>query len=152
MKEKDKKIRKVIIINGPNLNLLGNREEKIYGVKSFDDVFCELGKIAENSGIKLLYFQSNKEGEIIDKIHECIKNVGFIIINPGALTHYSYSIHDAILASKIPTVEVHISNIFKREEWRRKSVISPSVSGVISGFGTYGYNLALMYAINYLNI
>ncbi len=152
MKEKDKKIRKVIIINGPNLNLLGNREEKIYGVKSFDDVFCELEKIAENSGVKLLYFQSNKEGEIIDKIHECIKNVGFIIINPGALTHYSYSIHDAILSSKIPAVEVHISNIFKREEWRRKSVISPSVSGVISGFGTYSYNLALMYAVNYLNI
>jgi len=151
MKETENKARKVIIINGPNLNLLGSREEKIYGTKRFDDVYKDLKKISESRGAELFYFQSNSEGKIIDKIHECIKSIDFIIINPGALSHYSYSIHDAILSSKVPAVEVHISNIYKREQWRRKSVVSPAVLGVISGLGTYVYKLALLYAVDYYN-
>jgi len=141
-------MKKIIIINGPNLNLLGKREENIYGKKSFDDLKKELDEIAKDKA-ELSYFQSNHEGEIIDKIHECIGNTDFIIINPGALTHYSYGIHDAILASKIPTIEVHISNIYSREKWRAKSVISPAVMGVISGLGLDVYKMAVMYILNY---
>jgi len=139
-------MKKVIIINGPNLNLLGKREEKIYGEKSFDDLKKELEKISKGKA-ELLYFQSNHEGEIIDKIHQCIENVDFMIINPGALTHYSYGIRDAVVASKIPTIEVHISNIFAREEWRSKSVISSAVSGIIIGFGLDVYKIALQHII-----
>lgn len=135
-------MKKVIIINGPNLNLLGKREEKIYGSKSFDDLKKELEKMSKGK-IELSYFQSNHEGEIIDKIHQCIKNIDFIIINPGALTHYSYGIRDALAASKISAIEVHISNIFAREEWRSISVMSPVVRGVIVGFGLGVYKMAL---------
>ena len=137
-------MKSVIIINGPNLNLLGKREEKIYGGKSFDDLKKEL-EIMVKGKIKLSYFQSNHEGEIIDKIHQCIENVDFIIINPGALTHYSYGIRDAIVASNVPTIEVHISNIFAREEWRSISVISSAVNGIIIGFGLSVYKIALNY-------
>ncbi len=105
-------MKKVIIINGPNLNLLGKREEDVYGSKSFDELYEELEIFSKEKDIDLSYFQSNHEGEIVDKIHEAIGNMDFIIINPGAFTHYSYSIHDALVASRIPAVEVHISNIF----------------------------------------
>ena len=141
-------MKKVIIINGPNLNLLGQREEKIYGSKSFEDLKKELDELSKDKA-ELSYFQSNHEGEIIDKIHQCIGNVDFMIINPGALTHYSYGIHDAIAASRIPTVEVHISNIFNRENWRAKSVISPAVMGVISGLGMEVYKIAVLYILDY---
>ncbi len=139
-------MKNVVIINGPNLNLLGNREEKIYGKRNFEDAKKDLDKIAERK-IKLSYFQSNHEGEIIDKIHKCIGTIDFIIINPGALTHYSYGIHDAILASNIPVIEVHISNIYKRELWRSKSVISPASLGIIVGFGLDVYKIAVKYII-----
>ena len=142
-------MKSVIIINGPNLNLLGQREEKIYGKRNFEDAQKDLDKMAEGK-IELSYFQSNHEGEIIDKIHQCIGTVDFIIINPGALTHYSYGIHDAILASNIPTIEVHISNIYKRELWRSKSVISPASSGIIIGFGIDVYKIAVNYIIEYI--
>lgn len=144
-------MKKVIIINGPNLNLLGKREEEIYGNKTFEKVFEKLKELAEKNGIELLYFQSNHEGKIIDKIHQCVGKTDFIIINPGALTHYSYSIHDALKSVKIPSIEVHISNIHKRENWRNKSVISPAVMGVISGLGVSGYRIALIYACEYIN-
>ena len=139
---------KILIINGPNLNLLGNREEKIYGVKSFEDFLKTLNGIAKEKNVELDYFQSNHEGELIDKIHHSIGEIDYIIINPGALTHYSYSLHDAILAAKIPTIEVHISNIYSREGWRTKSVISPAVGGVISGLGVEVYTVALDYILN----
>jgi 3-dehydroquinate dehydratase-2 len=142
-------MKKVCIINGPNLNLLGKREKEIYGDTSFDDIYNELKSYAESKNVELSYFQSNIEGEIIDKIHECMGKVDFIVINPGALTHYSYSIHDAITSSKIPTIEVHISNIFSREEWRKISVISPAAIGVISGLGLDVYKLALIYIADY---
>lgn len=143
-------MKKIIIINGPNLNLLGFREKEVYGNRSFEDIYEELKKLAQEKNVELLYFQSNDEGKIVDRVHQCIGEVDFIIINPGALTHYSYSIHDAILSAKIPTIEVHISNIYRREDWRRKSVISPVVLGVISGLGLEGYRLALLYAFGYI--
>jgi 3-dehydroquinate dehydratase II len=139
---------KVIIINGPNLNLTGKREQSFYGEKSFEDFYNnELIVFAEKNNLSLEYYQSNNEGEIIDKIHMCIGEKDFIIINAGALTHYSYSIYDAIVASKIPTIEVHISNIFSREKWRSNSVISPAVIGIISGFGLQSYELALQFIL-----
>lgn len=139
---------KILIINGPNLNLLGNREEKIYGAKSFESILKSLKSIAKEKNVELDYFQSNHEGELIDKIHHSIGETDYIIINPGALTHYSYSLHDAILAAKIPTIEVHISNIYSREGWRAKSVISPAVKGVISGLGIEVYAVALNYLLD----
>ena len=134
----------IIIINGPNLNLTGKREESIYGDNSFESYYNEkLVVYSKKMDLSLEYYQSNHEGEIIDKIHSCIGRMDFIVINPGALTHYSYSIHDALLASKIPSIEVHMSNIFSREDWRSISVISPAVTGIISGFGLKSYMLAL---------
>jgi 3-dehydroquinate dehydratase-2 len=138
-------MKKVCIINGPNLNLLGKREKEIYGDKSFEEVFNQLREFAQSKSMDLSYFQSNDEGEIINKIHECMGDMDYIVINPGALTHYSYSIFDAILAVKVPTIEVHISNIFSREEWRKKSVISPACVGIISGLGLDVYRLALIH-------
>ena len=136
-------MKKILIINGPNLNLLGQREEEIYGTVSFDEILVDLKDTAARSGSEIDYFQSNHEGEIIDRMHGAIGNTDYIIINPGALTHYSYSIRDAIKAVKIPLVEVHISNICGREKWRSKSVISPVAVGTISGFGLYSYSMAL---------
>ncbi|MBE3094572.1 MAG: type II 3-dehydroquinate dehydratase [Actinobacteria bacterium] len=138
-------MKKVCIINGPNLNLLGKREKEIYGDKSFEEVFNQLQEFAQSKNMDLSYFQSNEEGEIINKIHECMIDMDYIVINPGAFTHYSYSIFDAILAVKVPTIEVHISNIFSREEWRKKSVISPACVGIISGLGLDVYRLALIH-------
>jgi len=138
-------MKKVCIINGPNLNLLGKREKEIYGDKSFEEVFNQLQEFAQSKSMDLSYFQSNHEGEIINKIHECMGDMDYIVINPGAFTHYSYSIFDAVLAVKVPTIEVHISNIFSREEWRKKSVISPACVGIISGLGLDVYRLALLH-------
>jgi len=139
-------MKKIIIINGPNLNLTGKREQDKYGSIRFEDFYNkELLPHALKNNFDIEYFQSNHEGNIIDKIHECEGKTDFIIINPGALTHYSYAIHDAIRAVSITVIEVHISNIFNREEWRKKSVISPAVKAVISGFGLEGYKLALQY-------
>ena len=132
---------KLQIINGPNLNLLGIREKKIYGNQNFDDFFLKLQD--EFSAIKLDFFQSNIEGELIDKIQE----VGFIcdgiILNAAAYTHTSVGISDAVKSVKSPVVEVHISNTFAREEFRHKSFLSPNVKGVIHGFGLDSYSLAI---------
>jgi 3-dehydroquinate dehydratase-2 len=136
-------MKKILLINGPNLNLLGKREEEIYGTVSFDEILLDLKDTAARSGNEIDYFQSNHEGEIIDRMHKAIGNIDYIIFNPGALTHYSYSLHDAIKAVKIPTIEVHISNIYGRDKWRSKSVISPAAAGTISGFGIRGYVMAL---------
>lgn len=136
-------MKKILIINGPNLNLLGKREKNKYGNKSFDDIWKKLEKIANNGNVKIEYFQSNHEGAIIDRLHQAIDKIDHIIINPGALTHYSYSIYDALLAIKIPFIEVHITNIYARDKWRSKSLISPIAGGIISGFGLDGYSMAL---------
>lgn len=133
---------KVKIINGPNLNLLGIREPQIYGNQSFNDYFEKLKKKYKN--IELVYFQSNHEGDIIDELHKSrLDATDGIIINAGAYTHYSYAIRDAIKAIMIPCIEVHISNIYKREKFRNKSVISEVCQGTISGFGIISYQLAL---------
>lgn len=136
----------IIIINGPNLNLLGKREKDIYGEQKFDSFFKDL-----QSGypeVKLHYFQSNNEGIIIDKIHEVGFNYEGIIINAGALTHTSLAIRDAIAGIETPAIEVHISNIFKRETFRHLSYIAPVCVGSISGFGLESYRLALDYFIH----
>ncbi|ADQ41202.1 3-dehydroquinate dehydratase, type II [Caldicellulosiruptor acetigenus I77R1B] len=137
-------MKKVLVINGPNLNLLGIREKNIYGSVSYEDVLKSISQKAQELGFEVEFFQSNHEGEIIDKIHSAyFEKVDAIIINPGAYTHYSYAIHDAIKAVNIPTIEVHISNIHAREEFRRKSVIVPACTGQISGFGIKSYIIAL---------
>lgn len=135
----------ILIINGPNLNLLGKRETAIYGLKSLNDLNSELSKLAKQLKLKLKFFQSNSEGDIIDYLHKEAPKSSGIIINPGALTHYSYAIRDAVAAIGKETIEVHISNIHAREEFRKISVIAPVCTGTISGFGFYGYALALSY-------
>ncbi|MBJ2355639.1 type II 3-dehydroquinate dehydratase [Sphaerochaeta sp. S2] len=132
---------KIIIINGPNLNLLGKREPTIYGDLSFDNFFKELKK--KYADVELSYFQSNIEGEIIDKIHEVGFNFDGIILNAGAYTHTSIAIGDAIKGVETPVVEVHISNVHSREDFRHISYIAPNAKGVIAGFGLQSYELAL---------
>ncbi|WP_075340887.1 type II 3-dehydroquinate dehydratase [Tenacibaculum agarivorans] len=132
---------KLIIINGPNLNLLGKREPEIYGSASFEDFYMSLKK--EYSQIELLYFQSNIEGEIINKLHEVGFDFDGIVLNAAAYTHTSVGIGDAVKAISTPVVEVHISNVHAREEFRHKSYIAKNAKGVISGFGLGSYKLAL---------
>jgi 3-dehydroquinate dehydratase-2 len=140
---------KILIINGPNLNLLGVREHEVYGKRTLDDMKNLLTGFAEEKVIELVFFQSNTEGDIIDFIHENRLANG-IVINPAALTHTSIAIRDAIAAVKIPTVEVHISNIYRREEFRRVSFIAPECVGQISGFGINSYLLGLQALVAYL--
>ena len=136
-------MKNILLINGPNLNLLGNREPEIYGSKSLEDIENDLSMIADERGYKLLSFQSNSESEIVDWIHQNANTASFLIINPGAFTHTSISIRDAILGTNISFIEVHISNIFSREEFRKESYFSDIAEGVISGLGFEGYELAL---------
>jgi 3-dehydroquinate dehydratase II len=132
---------KIIIINGPNLNLLGTREKKVYGETPFDEYFQKLKNIFPS--ISLEYFQSNVEGEIINKLHETGFSYDGIILNAGGYTHTSVSIADAVAAIKTPVIEVHISNIFAREDYRHISLIAPKCLGSISGFGLDSYRLAI---------
>ena len=132
---------KLIIINGPNLNLLGKRELEIYGSKTFEDFFKELQ--LKYKEIEISYFQSNIEGEIIDKLHEVGFDYDGIILNAAAYTHTSVGIGDAVKGITTPVVEVHISNIHAREEFRQHSYISPNASGVLFGFGLKGYDLGI---------
>ena len=132
---------KLIIINGPNLNLLGKREPEVYGNASFEDYFKELQ--SKYSNVDLDYFQSNIEGEIIDKLHEVGFNYDGIILNAAAYTHTSVGIGDAVKAIESPVIEVHISNIHAREDFRHQSFIAPNAKGIIVGFGLKGYELAI---------
>lgn len=134
---------RTMIINGPNLNLLGVREPGIYGAQALETINQELQYVAQTLNIELEFFQSNHEGLIIDKIHACIGRVDAIIINPGALTHYSVALRDAIAAVNLPAIEVHLSNIHAREEFRRQSITAGVCVGQISGFGSLSYKLAL---------
>jgi 3-dehydroquinate dehydratase-2 len=135
----------ILIIHGPNLNLLGGRETEIYGKQTLDELNQSLSELAKTLNLKLKFFQSNSEGALIDYLHKHGPKAAGIVINPGALTHYSYALRDAISGIITETIEVHISNIYAREEFRRHSVIAPVCSGQISGFGLYGYALALSY-------
>lgn len=142
---------KIMVINGPNLNLLGIREKNIYGAKDFNQVVNYIKEEGIRLGLEVECFQSNIEGEIINFIHSAyFGKYDGIVINPGAYTHYSIAIYDALKSVEIPTVEVHLSNIYKREEFRHKSVTAPACIGQISGFGEYGYTMALNALINYL--
>ena len=133
---------KVIIINGPNLNLLGKREEAIYGNISFDDYFKEL--VDEFPNTELEIFQSNVEGELIDKLQEVGFSYDFILLNAGGYTHTSVAISDCVKAIETPVIEVHISNIYAREEFRKKSLLSENCKAVICGFGLDSYKAALI--------
>ncbi len=136
----------ICVIHGPNLNFLGIREKSVYGTMTMEEINGELQKAADAAGIKVSFFQSNLEGEIINHIQDCYhKKVDGIIINPGAFTHYSYAIRDALAAVSIKTVEVHLSNIHSREEFRINSVIAPVCVGQVCGFGYLSYILALQY-------
>lgn len=139
-------MKKILIVNGPNLNLLGIREPGIYGNDSLESINKNLEQKASELNCSVEFYQSNCEGEIIDKLHAAMGVFDSIIINPGAYTHYSIAIRDAISAIKIPTIEVHLSNIYDREEFRHKSVIAPVCAGQIAGFGALGYELALIAA------
>ena len=134
---------KILIINGPNLNLLGRREPDIYGNESLEDIEKWLDNVLGQNNDSIEWFQSNHEGEIIDRLHFSIGRTDGIIINPGALTHYSYSIRDAISSIDTPTVEVHLSDINKREEFRKLSVLEDVCVAQISGMGKEGYLKAL---------
>jgi len=138
-------MRKILVLNGPNLNLLGIREPTIYGREGLESIMNEIKELGKNWNMEIQIFQSNHEGEIIDRIQQARNNIDGIIINPGAFTHYSYAIRDALSAVEIPAIEVHISNIHKREEFRQRSVIAPVCVGQISGLGKEGYKAALYY-------
>lgn len=134
------------IVNGPNLNLLGKRETSVYGDQSFEQFFEDLKK--RFPGVELHYYQSNVEGEIVNKLHEAGFSFTGIVLNAGAYTHTSVAIHDAIAAIKTPVVEVHISNVYAREEFRHKSLITSKCVGLLTGFGLEGYAMAISYLMN----
>ena len=134
---------KIIILNGPNLNLLGEREKKQYGNFTLDDIEKNCKEYSSQNNIKLSFFQSNIEGELVDQIQNSRNNQDGIIINAGGYTHTSVAIHDALKIVKIPIIELHISNIYNREEFRHKSLISKVAKGVICGFGANGYIMSL---------
>ncbi len=141
----------LLVLNGPNLNLLGVREPAHYGSATLDDITRGLGPVARAAGVQLLTFQSNSEYELIDQVHSAAdEGVNFIIINPAAFTHTSVALRDALLAVGIPFIEVHLSNVHAREDFRRHSYFSDIAVGVISGLGPIGYELALQAALAYL--
>ena len=142
---------KILVVNGPNLNLLGKREPEIYGTKTLDELNEHLSSLAKDLELELEYFQSNSEGGIIDFIQEKGFEARGMIINPGAYTHYSYAIRDAISSVGVDTVEVHLSNIYDREDFRKESAIAPVCIGQIIGFGFYGYAMALSYFSDNVN-
>ena len=144
-------MKKIIILNGPNLNLLGEREKNQYGSFTLKDIEKNCKVFAEENDLNITLFQSNIEGEIVEKIQDSRKNQNGLIINAGGYTHTSVSIHDALKIIKIPIIELHISNIYNREDFRHKSLISKVANGVICGFGANGYIMALKAMKNYLD-
>lgn len=133
----------ILVINGPNINMLGKREPEVYGKDNYLTIMEELKLYGEKKGFKIDTFQSNIEGEIINRIHSAMGSYDYIIINPGAYTHTSIAIRDALLSVNIPFIEIHISNIFAREPFRHHSYLSDKAIGIISGFGKYSYLLAI---------
>ena len=134
---------RILVINGPNLNLLGQREKSLYGQVKLDDVCGKMGRIASEKGAEIEFFQSNHESEIIDRIQKARGQADVLIMNPGGFTHTSVAVRDAVLAVEIPLIEVHLSNIAKREEFRHHSYFSDIAVGTIAGFGERSYYLAL---------
>lgn len=142
---------KIAVIQGPNINMLGIREQNIYGPMTMEQLHEQLKQSASQNSVELEFFQSNLEGEIVDKIQECLGEVDGIIINPAAYTHSSIAIRDALSAVNLPTVEVHVSNLYKREEFRQKSITAASATGIIAGFGPFGYHLGLISLTQIIN-
>ena len=140
----------ILVIHGPNLNLLGKRQPEIYGTQTLDNINQDLIQIAQKQGVVLKVFQSNQEGEIVSEIGNNIDWANGILINPAAYTHTSIAIRDALSAINLPVIEIHLSNIYEREDFRHHSYVSPIAVGVISGFGNYSYELALNAMINTL--
>jgi len=140
---------KILVIHGPNLNLLGKRETDIYGEETMENINAGMEQFAKSEGIEIEFYQSNHEGDIVDKINKT--EVVGIVINPAAYTHTSVAIRDALSAKEIPTVEVHLSNIYAREEFRHKSLIAPVVTGQISGFGRDSYVLGVRSLLEVIN-
>ena len=141
---------KIIILNGPNLNLLGEREKNQYGSFTLQDIEIDCKKFAKNNNIELSMFQSNIEGELVGKIQDSRNSQHGLVVNAGGYTHTSVAIHDALKILKIPIIELHISNIYNREDFRHKSLISKVAKGIICGFGDYGYIMALKAMNKYL--
>ncbi|MGI6626031.1 MAG: type II 3-dehydroquinate dehydratase [Limnochordia bacterium] len=137
---------KVLVLHGPNLNLLGQRQPELYGTKTLDQINEEIELLGSQLGLDVHFFQSNQEGMLIDRIHQARGVYQWLVFNPAAFTHYSYALRDALQAADIPTIEVHLSNIQAREEFRSRSVLAPVCVGQVSGFGITSYLLAL-YAI-----
>jgi 3-dehydroquinate dehydratase-2 len=148
--DQEARMKKILVLHGPNLNLLGSRETDIYGAVSLEHINAELKKQAQELGLDLRVFQSNHEGELVSAIQQAMGEADILIINPAAYTHTSVAIRDAIAAAKIPTIEVHLSNIYKREEFRHHSMVAPVAHGQISGFGPTSYFLALQAAADIL--
>lgn len=141
---------KVLLLNGPNLNMLGRREPEIYGTQKLEDIERMVVDAGGLVGVEVRCYQSNHEGALIDAIHDAAGWASGMIINPGAYTHYSFALRDAIKAAGLPAVEVHLSNIHAREEWRRRSVTAEACIGLVSGFGAHGYLMALQGLLNHL--
>ena len=134
---------KVVVIQGPNLNMLGIREQQVYGPMKLEQIHAQMQEFAKQNGIEIEFFQSNLEGELVDRIQECYGDANGIILNAAAYTHTSIAIRDAISAVALPTIEVHISNIHRREEFRKDNMIAPVCTSSIVGFGPFGYHLAM---------
>lgn len=135
---------KVVVIQGPNLNMLGVREQNIYGPMKLEQIHAQMKEFATQNSMEIEFFQSNLEGEIVDKVQECYGDADGIIVNAAAYTHTSIAIRDAISAVNLPAIEVHISNIHRREEFRKENMIAPVCTSSIVGFGPFGYHLAMV--------
>ncbi|WP_345971212.1 MULTISPECIES: type II 3-dehydroquinate dehydratase [Sulfurimonas] len=142
---------KIAVIQGPNLNMLGVREQQIYGPMKLEQIHQQMKEFADQNGVEVEFFQSNLEGEIVDRIQECYGDADGIILNAAAYTHTSIAIRDAISAVNLPTLEVHISNIARREEFRQQNMIAPVCTSSIVGFGPFGYHLAMVGMLQIFN-
>jgi 3-dehydroquinate dehydratase-2 len=144
-------VKHILIIHGPNLNLLGRREKDIYGHSSLDDINRQLASLADELKVSVSFFQSNSEGDLVNAVQNALGTYDALVINPGAYTHTSIALRDAIAGTELPAVEVHLSNIYRREEFRKKSMLADVAVGQITGFQVDSYLLGLRAAVNYLS-